>query len=59
MNRYRYVAERIEDKNGKPLTVRITMKQSKPSWDNFRICNCKYGHYNCTCDGKGGKYETQ
>jgi hypothetical protein len=19
------------------------------------VCNCKYGHYNCECDGKGGK----
>ena len=19
------------------------------------VCNCKYGHYNCKCDGKGGK----
>ena len=19
------------------------------------VCNCKYGHYNCKCDGNGGK----
>ena len=19
------------------------------------VCNCVHGHYNCTCDGKGGK----
>ncbi len=22
------------------------------------ICNCKWGHQNCTCDGKGGKRES-
>ncbi len=21
----------------------------------FFICNCKYGHMNCKCDGKGNK----
>lgn len=19
------------------------------------VCNCKHGHYNCKCDGNGGK----
>ena len=22
---------------------------------NIFVCNCKYGHYNCKCDGNGGK----
>ncbi len=22
---------------------------------NFYICNCIYGHQNCSCDGKGNK----
>ena len=21
------------------------------------VCNCKWGHMNCSCDGKGGKRE--
>ncbi len=21
----------------------------------IRVCNCKWGHMNCSCDGKGGK----
>ena len=59
MNRYRYVTERIEDKNGKLQMVRITMKQSKPSWENLYVCNCVEGWNQCTCDGRGGKYETK
>ena len=23
------------------------------------VCNCKWGHMNCSCDGKGGKREVQ
>ena len=26
---------------------------------NFYICNCKWGHMNCTCDGKGNKRKTK
>ena len=29
--------------------------ESKPTWDNFWICNCEHGHQNCKCDGETGK----
>ena len=58
MNRYRYITERIEGKNGKLQMVRITMKQSKPSWENLYVCNCKEGWNQCTCDGNGDKRES-
>ena len=38
---------------GKEYTVNEPIKPR-----GIRICNCKWGHMNCKCDGKGGLNES-